>query len=139
MATCVMLRVHVMHVNGSWINIIYVSPNYIYIKCVCATCTKYRFSCVFSNKHTRAQFGQTPAHRAAILGCVMSISTIIQFVEDAIFKVKDNTGHTAIDLAEFLGNRECQQIANGKKPPKPLPRTPPTHRGTLDIQPHKIA
>ena len=73
------------------------------------------------------QFGQTVAHRAAILGCVMSVSVLFRF--GANFDVKDKTGHSARDLARLLSNCQCYEIASGNQPPLEVTETPPSSRG----------
>ena len=73
------------------------------------------------------QFGRTAAHRAAILGCVMSVSVLLK--SGANFRLKDDDGHTPLDLASRLSHEECLNIAKGTKPPLDVPRTPRSNRG----------
>ena len=47
----------------------------------------------------------------------------------ADFNAKDKDGRSALDLAKLLSNRQCYEIASGKKSPLPTPETPPSMRG----------
>ena len=77
------------------------------------------------------QYGQTVAHRAAILGCVMSVSVLVQSGAD--FDLKDNAGNSALELARMLCNRQCYDIASKMQPPLALPKTPLSVRGRLGV------
>ena len=69
------------------------------------------------------------AHRAAILGCVISVSVLIQSGAD--FTLKDQGGRSALDLARLLNNQQCYEIAAKKKSPLPVTDTPPPARGAV--------
>ena len=84
-------------------------------------------SCLHVSISFLLQFGQTAAHRAAILGCVMSVSVLVK--SGANFDLKDNAGHTPLDLAKLLSHKECLDIAIQAKAPLELPHTPRSARG----------
>ena len=52
---------------------------------------------------------------------------LVRFGAD--FNAKDKDGRSALDLAKLLSNRQCYEIASGKKSPLPTPETPPSMRG----------
>ena len=72
-----------------------------------------------THTHTHTQYGHTPAHRAAALGCPVSISALLQHGAD--FKALDNSGHSALEIAKLLNNTRCHRIATREESPHPLP------------------
>ena len=58
----------------------------------------------------------------------MSVSVLVK--SGANFRLKDNAGHTPLDLAKLLSHQECYNIAIRSKPPLELPHTPHSARGT---------
>lgn len=95
------------------------------------TCT-----CTSNISSSYFQFGQTVAHRAAVLGCVMSVSVLIRF--GAKFDVKDKSGRSALDLARLLSNRQCYEIASGKQKPLEVTETPSSNRGAYEYSVHEF-
>ena len=82
--------------------------------------------------HALTQFKQTVAHRAAVLGCDVSVSVLVHFNVD--FNAKDKDGRSAVDLARLLSNKQCYEIATKKKNPLPKPESPFLGRSKYRVQ-----
>lgn len=78
-----------------------------------------------SRKDETNQYGQSPAHRATLLGCVSTVGVLVHYKADTT-TLLDRAGHSPPDLARILNNTECFRLASLELAPSPLPQLPST-------------